>query len=213
MRKFKIMIVGWLKMFFPTEDSVKSDEKAKVRKKMESELLQIAAAEGPAREAYWQAHENFKKGHVVGLPADEIKKLEQELRMAQGQLQIPRASFNKRWHELCGEIDLLTRPLRSEIINLLNRYILEVESIQSSYELEKRPDFDVEIHLVENNFLACSKMIDCLVTFRRRVLTMTSVPFTDILKEVEEFEAMANKIDVYEFNKEEVISPAKSLRR
>ena len=205
MKKFKIQISS--RLLYDESDVKKSNQIGKDLKELELGFPEIRKKSEQMKEGIWIASENLRKANLLNFSVAKKKEFQTALYIAQGAVMVPLEEFNNRRADLLGRLERLSRELRAEICQYLEDYISQVEQIKSMEELSRSPNFNLEVSIVQDNYKMCEEMINSLVAFKREIVAMARQSFDEILEEVEKFESKVNVINVFTFEREEIIRP------
>jgi hypothetical protein len=212
MKKFHVRISD--RLF--SEDSGRSKEISVQLKKLEKELPAIMSKMEEVRDGkYWLAYEAQRKAIILSYSGEKLKELQANLWALESEMKGPLEAHKSLWHELNSEIENLTRPLRAEIVGIIEKYLLqEVSALRSSRTLgtEKRfvdkgerGEGDVLIRTVQDNFRNVEKIVNLLINFKFKIRNeMNRLCCGEIVEAVRKFESEINSIDINATEKKEI---------
>lgn len=209
MKKFRIMIA--VRLFYSEADGKRSAEISEELKLLDSTARKLSELEMDHSKA--EEFEKFSKELEARYPFnwDALDDFQKSTMRANGQTPGAKDCIRQRSTMLIGGLEVLTQPVKDEIVRALSQYIEEAIaskrghtlSIEGRYIDRGEWEAHIKVHILEHNYTAADKMIELLREFRR-LSWMARLSLDEIVGEVRKFEEQVNAIDIYEVEKEEI---------
>lgn len=212
MGKFRVRIIDHL--YVDREKEALSKNLVSELKKLEAIFPKVQAKSEEDKEEIWLISEELRKATFLDYPVSKRGEIQARLWKAQAAVQTPLKEYGDRRSQLLGENELLTKDLKKEIVEYLEKSLEEVQKLKSARIIDTQKRFvdrgnkgemDIEVRTVEDNHSTIETLVKSLVNFRFEIRNKTSgLSYGEILERVREFEAQVNSLDVNAMEKKEV---------
>jgi predicted nuclease with TOPRIM domain len=213
MKSFKVRISD--RLYFREEDQKRSHEIRFELNRLEKELPGIKLKMEELRDGkYWLACEAHRKAIRLSYSPEKLKELQADLWHLENQMNGPLQEHADQCRKLVGENGELTRGVKKEIIEFLDKYLEEVRGSQSARTVDSEKWFvdrgakgevNILVRTVEDNFGNIDKIVNLLTQFKSKVRSeMNYFSSGEIIVAVKNFEDEINKIDINVTEKREI---------